>query len=537
MKFVSKLNGVSIFFPYESQNYGGYWTSSPHGNEYDAYGLWMNGDEIEGGGNSRIASCSVRPIFTNMHSPLILSVSFITLNAGEEDIVSITSGNGGYTASSSNNAVATATIDGSSVVVTAVAAGTATITVADTESAETATIEVTVTAPVIVNICPDDNHPHIIDLGLPSGTKWACCNVDTDNPENQSPTNYGGHYAWGETGVKSEYTVYSYAHFDMDEDNFINIGDHIGNTEYDVAHMAWKGSWQMPTDEECDELMDCVQEETTINGVKGLKIIGPNDNFIFLPYAGYRYETELSNQGSSGWYWTETYNEGQWSKALGIPMSFVDVEPREIGHSVRPVIAVNVSTISVTSAGMATYCSPYDLDFRNVTNLKAYIITGYDWQSRRVYATRVYDVPAGLGIYLVGDEGIYDVPRGTSTSYYVANMLVGTLTETIINPTDGDLTNLRLTGSSPKDASFKTFTQPRTFSANRAYLQIPTAILNTSANAVDIVFDDEVDGIDGISQNAENTDNNWFTLDGRKLSGKPSTKGVYVVNGRKVVVK
>ena len=457
----------------------------------------------------------------------------------EEFTVEILSGSGSYTVTSNdpNAEFVSVHLDGNMIYIHGVGSGEAVITVTDTQTGETATIEVTVTAPAIVNICPDDNHPHIIDLGLPSGTKWACCNVDTDNPENQSPTNYGGHYAWGETGVKSEYTVYSYAHFDIDEDNFTYIGDHIGNTEYDVAHVAWKGSWQMPTDEECDELMDCVQEETTINGVKGLKIIGPNDNFIFLPYAGYRYETELTNQGSSGWYWTETYNEGQWSKALGIPMSFVDVEPREIGHSVRPVIAVNVSTISVTSAGMATYCSPFDLDFRNVTNLKAYIITGYDWQSRRVYATRVYDVPAGLGIYLVGDEGIYDVPRGTSTSYYVANMLVGTLTETIINPTDGDLTNLRLTGSSPKDASFKTFTQPRTFSANRAYLQIPTAILNTSANAVDIVFDDEVDGIDGISQNAENTDNNWFTLDGRKLSGKPSTKGVYVVNGRKVVVK
>ena len=38
--------------------------------------------------------------------------------------------------------------------------------------------------------CPDDNHPHIIDLGLPSGTKWACCNVEANSPEE-----YGGEYA------------------------------------------------------------------------------------------------------------------------------------------------------------------------------------------------------------------------------------------------------------------------------------------------------------------------------------------------------
>ena len=194
-------------------------------------------------------------------------------------------------------------------------------------------------------------------------------------------------------------------------------------------------------------------------------------------------------------------------------------------------------TISVTSAGMATYCSPYDLDFTNVEGLKAYIITGYDWINRRVYAMRVFDVPAGTGIYLVGKPGDYTIEIGSTGSYYVANMLVGTLAETTINPTDGDLTNLRLTGSSPQDASFKTFTVPRTFSANRAYLQIPTAVLNNSANAVGIVFDDEVDGIDGISQNAVEAESAWFTLDGRKLSGKPSTKGVYVVNGRKVVVR
>ena len=549
-KLFTGSNGNSIFLPFTggyeedgefNSSISRYWEST--GVSFQpgtAYCLNIGTDAGSLGDWWKYSGGSIRPVASaESIVGLQLSTTGLILSVGEEGTINITSGSGSYTVTSNdpNAEFVSVHLDGNMIYIHGVGSGEAVITVTDTQTGETATIEVTVTAPVIVNICPDDNHPHIIDLGLPSGTKWACCNVDTDNPENQSPTSYGGHYAWGETGVKSEYTVYSYAHFDMDEDNFINIGDHIGNTEYDVAHMAWKGSWQMPTDEECDELMDCVQEETTINGVKGLKIIGPNDNFIFLPYAGYRYETELSNQGSSGWYWTETYNEGQWSKALGIPMSFVDVEPREIGHSVRPVIAVNVSTISVTSAGMATYCSPYDLDFRNVTNLKAYIITGYDWQSRRVYATRVYDVPAGLGIYLVGDEGIYDVPRGTSTSYYVANMLVGTLTETIINPTDGDLTNLRLTGSSPKDASFKTFTQPRTFSANRAYLQIPTAILNTSANTVDIVFDDETDGIDGISQNAENTDNNWFTLDGRKLSGKPSTKGVYVVNGRKVVVK
>lgn len=194
------------------------------------------------------------------------------------------------------------------------------------------------------------------------------------------------------------------------------------------------------------------------------------------------------------------------------------------------------SGISITSAGMGTYCSPYDLDFSNVTNLKAYIITGYDWQSKKVFATRVYDVPAGTGLYLVGNAGDYDIPTGNSTTYYI-NMLVGTLTETWIEPTDGDMTNLRLTGSSPKDASFKTFTTGRTFSANKAYLQIPTSVLNPSANAVGIIFDDETDGIESVVQGMEDDNADWFTLDGRKLNGRPNAKGIYVVNGRKVVIK
>ena len=46
-------------------------------------------------------------------------------------------------------------------------------------------------------ICPDNNHPHMIDLGLPSGTKWACCNVGASSPEKA-----GGYYAWGETEEK-----------------------------------------------------------------------------------------------------------------------------------------------------------------------------------------------------------------------------------------------------------------------------------------------------------------------------------------------
>ena len=63
-----------------------------------------------------------------------------------------------------------------------------------------------------INSCPDGHHPHAIDLGLPSGTKWACCNVGAEKPEDD-----GGYYAWGETGEKEEYTWVTYQNAYMDD--------------------------------------------------------------------------------------------------------------------------------------------------------------------------------------------------------------------------------------------------------------------------------------------------------------------------------
>ena len=88
--------------------------------------------------------------------------------------------------------------------------------------------------------CPDKNHPHAIDLGLPSGTKWACCNVGAS-----APWEYGGHYAWGETDVKSYYNNDNYQYFKNLK--FVDIGSNISGTKYDVAFMKVGNAWCMPT--------------------------------------------------------------------------------------------------------------------------------------------------------------------------------------------------------------------------------------------------------------------------------------------------
>ncbi len=180
--------------------------------------------------------------------------------------------------------------------------------------------------------CPDNNHPHVIDLGLPSGTKWACCNVDAKKPED-----YGGYYAWGETSTKTEYSSSNYRY------EGVNIGSDIRGTQYDVAHVKWGGKWQMPTQEQIKELDDnCKYEWTTLNGVKGGKFTGPNGKSIFIPAAGYRSNGDLYIAGSYGNYWSSTqypdYSYYAYDLDFYSGLASWYYFDRFYGQSVRPVV-------------------------------------------------------------------------------------------------------------------------------------------------------------------------------------------------------
>ena len=135
-----------------------------------------------------------------------------------------------------------------------------------------------------------------IDLGLPSKTKWASCNVGATKPEE-----YGGYYAWGETEEKETYTWESYIHWVWVGSyyNLLDLGSDISGTDYDVAHVTWGGDWVMPTYDDFEELFDnCDYEWTTLNGVDGMKFTSKtNGNSIFLPAAGYRWEGILDLVG------------------------------------------------------------------------------------------------------------------------------------------------------------------------------------------------------------------------------------------------
>ena len=135
-----------------------------------------------------------------------------------------------------------------------------------------------------------------VDLGLPSGKKWATRNIGANSPEE-----FGQYFAWGETSPKAEYT----------EENCTTYGktmdDISGNAQYDAARANWGGDWRMPTEDELDELrFNCIWTWTTQNGVNGYNVEGPSGASIFLPAAGYRDGSSLDDAGSDGYYWSST---------------------------------------------------------------------------------------------------------------------------------------------------------------------------------------------------------------------------------------
>lgn len=170
-----------------------------------------------------------------------------------------------------------------------------------------------------------------VDLGLPSGLKWATCNVGANSPEE-----YGNYFAWGETVTKSEYT----------QDNSLTygrpMGDISGNVQYDAATANWGGTWRMPTEAELNELVNkCTCKWATQNGVNGYKVTGPNGNSIFLPAAGTRGGTSLDGAGDYGVYWSSTPGGNDYYACYlffnSYGQSMYDDSYRISGFTIRPV--------------------------------------------------------------------------------------------------------------------------------------------------------------------------------------------------------
>lgn len=207
----------------------------------------------------------------------------------------------------------------------------------------------------------EDNHSYV-DLGLPSGTLWATCNIGANNPEE-----YGDYFAWGETkGYNSGKTDFDYDAYKWCKGSYSNTltkyctdssSGYNGFTddkteldlEDDAAYVNWGASWRMPSFEQMVELIDDAYtnyEWTSLNGVEGYKITSKaNGNSIFLPAAGLREDSFLLGDTQWGGYWSRTLDSDDPSDAKGLGLYSSDGSYgigtnhsyRHYGHSVRPV--------------------------------------------------------------------------------------------------------------------------------------------------------------------------------------------------------
>ena len=289
---------------------------------------------------------------------IVLSETYITLEPDESKRLTATvepadADNPAVTWESSNEAVAEVNSTGR---VTANANGTCVITCSATDGSG-------VKAECQVRVKKADTMEYV-DLGLPSGTLWATCNVGANSPEE-----YGDYFAWGETEPKDTYNWSTYKWMNEGQSSWSQInkytfadgqtsacwydgnGNFIGDgkTELDPADDAatanWGSGWQMPSLDQIKELYNSsytTREWTQVNGVNGRRITSKsNGNSIFLPAAGYRGDTGLNNAGSYGNYWSRSLYTSSSDYAYYLHFNSSGVYwndyDRLFGRSVRPV--------------------------------------------------------------------------------------------------------------------------------------------------------------------------------------------------------
>ncbi len=208
--------------------------------------------------------------------------------------------------------------------------------------------------PMTLAIAQAPEDVQAVDLGLPSGIRWASCNVGATTPEG-----YGNYYAWGETESKKDYSWETYKYANVGEfyhykftkyctdassgDNGFIDNKTVLEPEDDAAQVNWGGVWRMPTDAEWTELREqCTWTYTTLNGVYGYQVASKtNGNSIFLPVAGFRNGTSLYLQGRRGYYSSssllENYSDNVWIVTFNHEEVYRHSNNRNNGLSVRPV--------------------------------------------------------------------------------------------------------------------------------------------------------------------------------------------------------
>ena len=183
------------------------------------------------------------------------------------------------------------------------------------------------------------NGHEYVDLGLPSGLLWATCNVGATSPEQS-----GLYFAFGETkGFTAEQVKNGIRKFDSASYIAPSVSENL-NLEQDAARANLGGNWRMPTQAECQELLDNCDVTWTNDyngtGVKGCVFTSKvNGKSVFLPAAGYCDYSFVDGVGSYGGYWSASWRSPSyaWRLYFNSGYQYLRYSRRACGYSVRGV--------------------------------------------------------------------------------------------------------------------------------------------------------------------------------------------------------
>jgi hypothetical protein len=208
-----------------------------------------------------------------------------------------------------------------------------------------------------------------VDLGL--SVRWASYNVGANSSEE-----YGGLYGWADpTGENTTNDVW--------DNNFTWISplyggvtppSEISGTDYDIARAKWGSYWRLPSSAEIQELIAKCTWQWTANG---MKVTGPNGNSIFLPAAGHRDGSTVSDAGTKGYYWSGTLSTSDSGNAQCLVadeenwrLSLSNANARYMGQSVRPVSNQPIEVITGDVAAVSPNAALINGSVRGTVNAK-----------------------------------------------------------------------------------------------------------------------------------------------------------------------
>ena len=267
---------------------------------------------------------------------------------------------------------------------------------------------------------------------------------------------------------------------------------------------------------------------------------------VFLPAAGnltVNFDSKtvatVNDINVAGSYWSSSTPSAADNEINAYAMTFSDPTItsaaniyRRVGSAVRLVKCIEMP-IKTAASGYTTLVSTETLDFMNVEGLTAYIATSIDDTKDAVTLKRIGIVPANTPVVLKGAPNTtYIVPATfTTEGLPVGNLLRGSATKSA--ELEANTAYILSGGKFHKNNA-------GTMPAGKAYLPAVAVSITTSAPQLAIIFDDgQTTAIKDVRANSQQptANNQWYDLSGRKLNGMPSQKGLYIINGKKIVIK